>query len=85
MGQEAGMEKLIDYYREHNLFIVIGIPHNVFEDGPISAIEEECKKLCECGKSHPKFGPAAMPGASFWTPFHHIDAAVAAFKKYGKY
>lgn len=85
MGPEAGMEKLIDYYREHNLFLSVSIPHQVLEDGPISAIEEECKKLCEYGKSHPKFSAGAFPGAAFWTPFHHIDAAVAAFKKYGKY
>lgn len=84
-GPEAGMEKLIDYYREHNLFFVLGIPHNILEEGPLSAIDEECKKLCEYGKSHPKFGAAAMPGAAYWTPFEHLDVAAAAIKKYGKY
>lgn len=76
---------MIDYYNEHNMFFCIGILNRLLEEGPISAIDEAYKKMCEHTKSHPRFSPSVNVAAAHWTPFEYVDAAIAAIKKYSKY
>ena len=70
---------------EHDMFFFIGIMNTLFEKGPISEIDEAYKKLCEYTKLYPRFSPSVVTGAAHWTPFEHVDSAIAAVKKYGKY
>jgi len=76
--------KMIDLSRERDLCISCALPDKVLLGGPISAIEEEIKKRCDYGKSYPKFA-IGIYGVDYWTPQAHLDAAVAACKKYGKF
>jgi hypothetical protein len=74
-------EKIImDWHREHDIYLGYGIKTGILEQGPISAIEEACKALCEFGKDHPRFAPGAL--VVYNTPHAHLDALVAAYKKY---
>jgi hypothetical protein len=83
-SQDIDMKGVFNWHRDHNLYLSYSILDATLEKGPISAIEEEFKALCEFSKSqHPKFAPAINP--TYFTPDAHIDAAVAAFKKYSKY
>jgi len=77
------LKKMIDYHREHNLYLTATMPDEILSKGPISAIEEAAKELCEYSKSSPKYSPDV--NSDYWTPTAHWEAAMAAFKKYGKY
>jgi len=77
------LKTIIDYHREHNLYLTASLPDEIMSKGPISAIEEGMKELCEYSKSSPKYSPAII--SDFWTPSEHWIAATAAAKKYGKY
>jgi hypothetical protein len=81
---EVDYIKLIDHAREYNYFIACLFPDTVLLNGPVSAIEEEIKVRCDYGKQHPKFA-TAFGAVDYWAPPEHVDAAVAACKKYGKY
>ena len=52
-------------------------------NGPISDIEEEINKICEYGKSHPKFA-IGIAAVDYMTPQVNFEAAVASAKRYGK-
>jgi len=76
---------MMDYYNEHNMFLFMGILNTLLEKGTLSEIDEAYKKLCEYTKSYPRFSPSIVTGGAHWTPFYHVDAALEAVKKYGKY
>jgi len=75
-------KKIMAWHQEHDIYLGYGIQTGILEQGPISAIEEACKALCEEGKSHPRFAPGAL--VVYHTPHAHLDAAVAAYKKYAR-
>ena len=75
----ADGQRIINWHREHELFLTLGIDNVTLEAGPISAIEEQCKLLCDMGKDHRKFAPGSVP--NWWTPQAHIDAVVDIYKK----
>jgi len=81
---DPGWEKVVDFHRERDLYCSCFTSNKIVLDGPVSAIEEETKNLCEYGKPYPKFA-IAIGVVDYWTPPPHLDAAVAAAKKYGKY
>ena len=86
-GQDdAGVIKnMMDYYNEHKMFFSVGIMNNIQEAGPVSAIDEAYKKMCEYTKPYPRFSPAIVTASAHWSTFEYVDAAIAAIKKYGKY
>ena len=49
----------------------------------LSAIEEETKRRCEYGKSHPKFA-IGIAAVDYLTPISNFEVAIAAAKRYGK-
>jgi len=75
---------LIDWSREHNVGCECLTPDTTLINGPISEIEEEVKMRCEYGKSYNKY-IQGIGVVDYWTPQAHLDAAIAAAKKYGKY
>jgi len=78
------VKKMLDNSREHNIYSSTGFSDEILLNGPISDIEDAVKERVEMGKPHTKF--AMTVGAiDYWTPPAHVDAAVAAVKKYGKY
>jgi len=83
-GVEVGYKEIIDSARQYNNFVSTLFSDRTQLNGPVSAIEEEVKVQCEYGKSHPKFA-INLPGIDYWTPQAHVDAAIEAVKKYGKY
>jgi len=82
LSEDIDMKRVFDVHREHNWWLSYSIRNETLEKGPISAIEEEIKALSELGKSHPKFSPGVVP--VYFVPPPHVDAAVAALKKYSK-
>jgi len=80
--EAADWQKILDWHREHNLWISIGARNATLEKGPVSDIEEEIKMLYEYGKSHPKFSVGFIP--IYWMPPEFLDAGIAAAKKYGR-
>ncbi|MFC2009685.1 hypothetical protein ACFLT3_02015 [Chloroflexota bacterium] len=82
LSEGIDMRRVFDFHREHNLWLSYSIRNETLEKGPISAIEEEIKTMSELGKLHPKFSPGIVP--VYFVPPPHIDAAVAALKKYSK-
>jgi len=82
LSEDIDMKRVLDCHREQNLWLSYSIRNETLEKGPISAIEEEVKALSELGKSHPKFSPGIVP--VYFVPHPHVDAALAALKKYNK-
>ena len=80
--EAADWKRILDWHKEHNLWVSIGASNAIIEKGPISAIEEEVKMMCEYGKSHPKFSLGFIP--IYWLPQEFLDAGIAAAKKYSK-
>ncbi len=80
---EMDYQKVIDFSREHDLYCSCALSDRVLLNGPISAIEEETKRRCEYGKSHPKFA-MGIPAVDYSTPISNFEAAIAAAKRYGK-
>ena len=79
---DVDQKVIMGWHREHDIYLGYGIETGILEKGPISAIEEACRVLCEYGKDHPRFAPGAL--VVYNTPHAHLDALVAAYKKYGK-
>jgi len=52
--------------------------------GPLSTVEEDIKRRCEYAKTHPK-AATGVYSIDFATPQHHVEAAVVACKRYGKF
>ena len=80
---EMDYQKVVDFSREHDLYCSCALSDKVLLNGPISAIEEEVKKRCEYGKSHPKFA-IGIAAVDYITPQANFEAAIAAAKRYGK-
>jgi hypothetical protein len=80
---EVDMEAAANWMHEHGCYCQQAIQDPTLENGPISAIEEEVKELCEKHKHMPKFFPVGVP--PYWTPPAHADACIKALKKYGRY
>ncbi len=76
-------QKMIDFHREHDLFVASMTSDKTLLDGPISAIEADTKHLCDLGRSYPRFS-ISLGMADYWTPPAHLEAAIAFAKKYGK-
>jgi len=83
-GHVSDYKTLIDFAREHDLLTGTGILDTILVSGPVSLIEEEIKKRCDYAKPYPKC-VGGLGGIDYWTPQAYLDAAVAAWKKYGKY
>ena len=81
-SEDIDMEKVFDVHREQNWWLSYSIQNETLEKGPISAIEEEVKALSEKGKANPKFSPGIVP--VYFVPPSHLDAAIAAVKKYSR-
>jgi hypothetical protein len=80
---EVDLEAAADWHHEHGLYMSFSGTDSITENGPISAIEEEVKDIVLKHKHQPKFVLDIFP--PYWTPPAHIDAAIAAQKKYGRY
>ena len=80
---EVDLDAAAQWHYEHECYVSMSILDHTAEFGPISQIEEEIKELCEKHKHMPKFVPGFK--STYWTPMAHLDAAAAAFKKYGRY
>jgi hypothetical protein len=76
--------KMLDFHREHDLYVACVGSYKTLLDGPVSAIEDEVKQLLELGKPYPRFS-IAIGMVDYWTPQPHLDAAIAAAKKHGRY
>jgi len=77
------LKRIIDYHREHNLYLTAALPDEIMSRGSASDIEKGAKELCEYSKSSPKFAPNSQ--SDFWAPTSNLEIAVKAFKEYGKY
>ncbi len=73
---------IMDWHRENDIYLGYGIRTGILEEGPISAIDEAAKALCEYGKDHPRFAPGAL--VVYNTPHAHLDALISAYKKYAR-
>ena len=80
---EVDLEASANWHHEHECFMSFSITDHTLEYGPISAIEEETKEHVLKHKHMPKFAPGIIP--PYWTPPEHVDAAIAAARKYGRY
>lgn len=80
---EMDYQKVVDFSREHDLYCSCAIPDKVLLNGPVSVIEEEVKKRCEYGKTHPKFA-IGIAAVDYITPQVNFEAAVVAAKKFGR-
>jgi len=80
---EADAEAAANWMHEHECYCQQAIYDPILENGPISDIEAACKKLVLDHKHMPKYFPIGVP--TYHTPPEHIDACIAAIKKYGRY
>lgn len=80
---EIDYQKAIDFSREHDLYCSCALSDRVLLNGPISAIEEDIKRRCEYGKSHPKFA-IGIAAVDYSTPPANFEAAIASAKRYGR-
>ena len=80
---EMDYQKAVDFSREHDLYCSCALSDRVLLNGPISAIEEEIKKRCEYGKSHPKFA-IGIAAVDYLTPISKFKADIAAATRYSK-
>ncbi len=79
---EVDMQKVFDWHREHDIQLGFSPSDKVTSEGPISLIDQEVKAMCDQGRSHRRFTPNVAVG--YFAPPPHVDAAIAAMKKYSK-
>lgn len=77
------LEAAANWHHTHECYMSFTIEDHAMEFGPVSAIEEQMKAHVLNHKHMPKFVPSAK--ATYHTPQVHIDAAIAAARKYGRY
>ena len=77
---EVDFEAAAKWHHEHECYMAYSGIDNTTSKGPISAIEEEVKDIVLKHKHQPKFIMCIFP--PYWAPPEHIDAAIAAQKKY---
>jgi hypothetical protein len=80
---EVDLEAAANWHYEHECYLTISIEDHPMEFGPISAIDEALKEHILRHKHMPKFIPSVK--CLYNTPYTYVDAAIAAFKKYGRY
>lgn len=81
---EIDYKKLIDSAKKYDIFTATAAVPKLVMTGPIAAFEEDIKQRCEYAKTHPK-AAVGVYSIDFATPQHHVEAAVNACKKYGKF
>ncbi len=74
----------VNWHKENGLYIGIMPSNKVLLDGPVSAIEEDEKKMIDIAKTHSK-AFIGLGMLDYWTPQPHLDAGVAFARKYGKF
>ena len=80
---ECDLEAAAQWHHEHECLCSYSGHDVIMENGPISAIEEDVKDIVLKHKHMPKFFLDIY--APYWAPMEHIDAAIKAQKKYGRY
>ncbi len=80
---QSDPQKAIDFHRDHDLYLAVMGSDKTLLDGPIPAIEEDHKKICDMGRSYSRFC-IGVGMVDYWTPSAHVDAGIAAAKKWGK-
>ena len=81
---QADYRKVIDWHKDHGLYVSWAPDEHVLMEGPLSAIDEQFKDYVEYGKQHPN-SCIGVGAVTYWTPQHHVDVAMEACKKYGRY
>jgi uroporphyrinogen-III decarboxylase len=81
---EVDYKKIIDAAREYNIYTSLMFSDKALLSGDMLVIEEQVKSFCDYGKSHPKFA-LGTSGIDYWTPQHHVEAALEICRKYAKY
>ncbi len=82
--EQSDIKTMLDLHRERDLVIASIGSARILLEGPVSAIEEEIRHLVELGKPYVRFS-IAIGMCDYWTPPSHLDAAIAAARKYGRY
>jgi uroporphyrinogen-III decarboxylase len=76
--------KAIDFSRENDVYCCCALPDKALLNNPVSAIEDETRKLCQYGKLHSKFS-VGIAAVDYSTPPDNFAAAVAAAKTHGRF
>ena len=78
---KVGVEPVIEYAREHDLPIVLGVDNNVFQNGPEQEIQMRIHEYLEAVELAGK-GAVYLCSLSAVTPAENVEIAIAAAKQY---
>ncbi len=83
---DVNYKSFTEFCLEHDLYASACISDKILLNGPISAIEEEVRVRCELAKSRTGSRCAAgIATPDYFTPPAHMDAAIEAAKKFGRF
>jgi uroporphyrinogen-III decarboxylase len=81
---QTGPEPYVEFARERNMPLMLGLDTILFQEGPIGNIVERCRRYVLAGVKAPRLA-IFFNDISVNTPVEHVHAAIAAVRHFGKY
>ena len=80
----TGPEPYVEFARERNMPLMLGLDTILFQEGPIAKIVERCRRYVLAGGKAPRL-VIFFNDISVNTPVEHVHAAIAAVRHFGRY
>jgi hypothetical protein len=80
----TGPEPYVEFARERNMPLMLGLDTILFQEGPIAKIVERCRRYVLAGGKAPRL-VIFFNDISVNTPVEHVHAAIAAVRQFGRY
>lgn len=80
----TGPEPYVDFAREKNMPLMLGLDTVLLQEGPVAAIAERCRRYILAGSRAGRL-TMFLNDVSVNTPPEHIHAAIAAVRHFGKF
>ena len=80
----TGPEPYVEFARERNMPLMLGLDTILFQEGPIVKIVERCRRYLLAGAQAPRL-TIFFNDISVNTPVEHVHAGIAAVRHFGKY
>jgi uroporphyrinogen-III decarboxylase len=80
----TGPEPYVEFARERNMPLMLGLDTILLQEGPIPKIIERCRRYVLAGSKAPRL-IFFFNDVSVNTPIDHVHAAIAAVRHFGRY
>ena len=80
----TGPEPYVEFARERNMPLMLGLDTILLQEGPVAKIVERCRRYVLAGGKAPRL-VIFLNDVSVNTPVEHVHAAIAAVRHFGRY